>query len=86
MSHSHFDVLDDATEWRRSSGRKVRHDTRMQIRALVGDEDALEDAVLPVVCHDVGRRASPKATTALRPGRRGGFKAVSYTHLTLPTT
>jgi hypothetical protein len=44
------------------------------MHTLVRDEDALEDAVLPTGCHDVGRRASPKPKTAPRPGSRGGFK------------
>lgn len=74
MSHSHHDVLEDATLRKRSSARQVRHAARIQMQLLAGDEEALEDAVLPIVCHDVGRRSSPKPKQAPQPGRRGGFK------------
>jgi hypothetical protein len=76
MSRARDDVLDDATHRRRTSARQVRHAARMQMHVLVRDEDALEDAVLPTGCHDVGRHASPKPRTksAPRSGARGGFK------------
>jgi hypothetical protein len=38
------------------------------------DEEALDDAVLPVVAHDVGRKVGPKAKHMPEPPRRGGFK------------
>lgn len=74
MSRTRADVVDDATLRRRSSARQVRHSARIQMRTLVRDEDALEDAVLPTGCHDLGRRASPKPKDPPPPGRRGGFK------------
>jgi hypothetical protein len=46
----------------------------MHLQAMVRDEDALDDAVLPVGCHDLGRKASPKAKEAPRHGRERGFK------------
>jgi hypothetical protein len=73
MSRSDHDVLDDAALRRRMSARQVRHAARIQMQMLAGDEEALEDAVLPIVCHDVGRRASPKPKQAPQHGR-GGFK------------
>jgi hypothetical protein len=38
------------------------------------DEDALEGAVLPVVCHDVGRHPSSRPSPARHPEQRDGFK------------
>jgi hypothetical protein len=38
------------------------------------DDEALDDAVLPVVPHDVGRKVSPKPKSAPEYPRRGGFK------------
>jgi hypothetical protein len=75
MSRSHDDaVLDDATLRRRMSARQVRHAARIQMQTMVRDEDALEGAVLPVVCHDVGRHTSPRPGPARHPEQRGGFK------------
>lgn len=73
MSRAHDDVLDDALR-RRMAARQVRHSSRIQMHTMVRDEDLLEDAVLPTVRHDVGRRASPKPKSPPAPGRRGGFK------------
>jgi hypothetical protein len=56
------------------SARQVRHEARTHLQSLVWDGDALDDAVLPTGCHDLGRKTSPKARTAPRPGRRKGFK------------
>jgi hypothetical protein len=74
MSRSQDTVIDDATLRRRMSARQVRHEARIQMQSLVRDEDALEGAVLPVVCHDVGRHTSSRPTTARHPEQRGGFK------------
>jgi hypothetical protein len=75
MSRSHDDaVLDDATLRRRMSARQVRHESRIQMQTMVRDEDALEGAVLPVVCHDVGRHTSHRPAPARHPEQRGGFK------------
>jgi hypothetical protein len=38
------------------------------------DEDALEEAVLPVVCHDLGRHTSPRPLPSRHPEQRDGFK------------
>jgi hypothetical protein len=38
------------------------------------DEETLDDTVLPVVVHDVGRKTSPKPRQTPEPPRRGGFK------------
>jgi hypothetical protein len=48
---------------------------RTKLHAIVGDEDALEDADLlcPHVPHDLGRKTS-KPREEVKPGRRGGFK------------
>jgi hypothetical protein len=74
MSRSRDEVLDDATLRRRMSARQVRHAARVQTKVMVRDEDALEAAVLPVGCHDVGRHTSPRPTPARHPEQRGGFK------------
>jgi hypothetical protein len=71
MSRTRDDVVSDAALHRRQSARQVRHEARMQMQTMVGDEDALEDAVLPTGCHDVGRKASPKPKVPSRRGRRG---------------
>ena len=73
MSQAQVDVPSSASH-RRTSSRQVRHAARIQMQVLVRDGDALEDAVLPTGCHDVGRKASPKAKTPPQPGRRSGFK------------
>jgi len=74
MSRSHDAVVDDATMRRRLSARQVRHEARIQMQTMVRDEEALEGAVLPIVCHDVGRHPSPKPKAARHPEQRGGFK------------
>jgi hypothetical protein len=74
MSRAQDDIPEDAALHRRQSARQVRHVARVRMQALVGDDDALEDAVLPTGCHDLGRKTSPKAKSPPRPGRRGGFK------------
>ncbi len=41
------------------------------------DEEILDDAVLPVVPHDVGRKSSPRPKQQpWHPGGRGGFKVL----------
>lgn len=74
MSRSHDAVVEDATLRRRMSARQVRHAARVQMQVMVHDEDALESAVLPVVCHDVGRHRSPRPADPRHPEQRGGFK------------
>jgi hypothetical protein len=74
MSHSHDAAVEDATNRRRMSARQVRHAARIQMQVMVRDEDALEGAVLPVVCHDVGRHPSSRPAPARHPEQRGGFK------------
>ena len=66
--------LDDAQGRRRQSSRSTRHAVRSHLHVASLDEDTLDDAVLPVVAHDVGRKASPKRPKTPAPGRRGGFK------------
>ena len=66
--------LDDAQGRRRKSSRATRHAVRSHLHVACLDDDALEEAVLPVVAHDVGRKTSPKAPKVPAPGRRGGFK------------
>lgn len=66
--------LEDAQGHRRQSSRATRHAVRSSLHIASLDEEALDDAVLPVVPHDVGRKASPKPKKAPTPGRRGGFK------------
>jgi hypothetical protein len=41
---------------------------------MARDEEAIEETVLPVGCHDIGRKASPPPKRTPQPGRRGGFK------------
>jgi hypothetical protein len=74
MSRAQDDIPPDAALHRRQSARQVRHGARMRMQMLSRDGDAMEDAVLPTGCHDLGRKASPKAKSTPRPGRRGGFK------------
>ena len=66
--------LEDAQGHRRQSSRSTRHAVRSHLHVASLDEEALDDAVLPVVPHDVGRKASPKPKKTPAPGRRGGFK------------
>jgi hypothetical protein len=66
--------LEDAQGRRRQSSRATRHAVRSHLHVASYDDEALDDAVLPVVPHDVGRKASPKAPKTPAPGRRGGFK------------
>jgi hypothetical protein len=68
------DALPDAGQHRRSTSRQVRHTTRLYLQTMARDEDAIEDAVLPVGRHDIGRKASSAPQRAPQPGRRGGFK------------
>ena len=68
------DALPDTGQHRRSTSRQVRHTTRLYLQTMARDDDAIEDAVLPVGCHDIGRKASRRQQLAPQPGRRGGFK------------
>jgi len=74
MSHSHDAVVEDATLRRRMSARQVRHAARIQMQEMVRDEDALEEAVLPIVPHDVGRHPTSRPVPARHPEQRDGFK------------
>jgi hypothetical protein len=64
----------DAQGRRRQSSRSTRHAVRNHLHVASLDAEALDEAILPVVPHDVGRKASPKAREEPRPPRRGGFK------------
>ena len=66
--------LDDAQGRRRQTSRTTRHAVRSHLHVALLDEESLDDAVLPVVLHDVGRKTSPKPKQPPAPGRRGGFK------------
>jgi hypothetical protein len=68
------DAVEDTALHRRKSARQVRHTARLHLQTMARDDDAIEEAVLPVGCHDLGRRASPPPRRAPQPGRRGGFK------------
>jgi hypothetical protein len=66
--------LVDAQGRRRQSSRSTRHAVRSHLHVASLDTEALDEAVLPVVAHDVGRKASPKPREAPEPPKRGGFK------------
>jgi hypothetical protein len=66
--------FEDAQGHRRQSSRTTRHATRSHLHVAQQDEESLDEAVLPVVPHDVGRKASPKPKQGPAPGHRGGFK------------
>jgi len=67
-------ALVDAQGRRRQSSRSTRHAVRSHLHVACLDTDALDEAVLPVVAHDVGRKASPRRRGEPAPPRRGGFK------------
>ncbi len=66
--------FEDAQGHRRQTSRSTRHAVRSHLHVAQHDEESLDEAVLPVVAHDVGRKASPKPKQAPAPGHRGGFK------------
>jgi hypothetical protein len=66
--------FEDPTGRRRQSSRTTRHAVRSHLHVAQSDEESLDDAVLPVVAHDVGRKASSKPKKPPSPGHRGGFK------------
>jgi hypothetical protein len=66
--------LEDARGRRRQTSRATRHAVRSSLHTACLDEDTLDDTVLPVVAHDVGRKTSPKPRKPPAPGRRDGFK------------
>ncbi|MBV9660224.1 MAG: hypothetical protein JO337_03615 [Acidimicrobiales bacterium] len=72
----HDEFVEDALGHRKRVSRQVRHNARTRLHALVGDEEALEDADLlcPAPPHDLGRKASPAPKRDPKPGRRQGFK------------
>ena len=65
---------DDTLGHRRRSSRSARHAVRSHLHMAALDEDILDEAVLPVVAHDLGRKTSPKPKRTPEPPRRGGFK------------
>ncbi len=73
MTRAQDDVL-DLPDYRRRSRRQVRHRAKITLRTACLDDEALEAAVLPVGCHDLGRRTSPKPRKPVVEGRRDGFK------------
>jgi hypothetical protein len=73
LSRAH-EAPEDAALHRRLSARRVRHESRIHLQTMVRDEEAIDDAVLPTVRHDLGRKASPKPPKTPQPGRRRGFK------------
>lgn len=73
MTRAQDDVL-DLPHYRRQTVRQVRHQTKAALHGVWDDDEALEATVLPVDCHDVGRRSSPKPKKMPAEGRRGGFK------------
>jgi hypothetical protein len=66
--------LADAQGRRRQSSRSTRHAVRSHLHLACLDAEVLDDTVLPVVAHDVGRKASPKPREEPEPPKRGGFK------------
>jgi hypothetical protein len=66
--------LEDPTGRRKQTSRTTRHAVRSHLHVAQSDEESLDGAVLPVVAHDVGRKASPKPKGQPSPGHRGGFK------------
>jgi len=66
--------VEDAQGRRRRARRATRHAVRSNLHVAALDEQALDETVLPVVMHDVGRKASPKPRELPAPGRRDGFK------------
>jgi hypothetical protein len=69
-------VVEDAPGHRRRTARVARHEARIRLHELAGDEELLEDADLlcPQVPHDLGRKTSPRKKDEAKPGRRSGFK------------
>jgi hypothetical protein len=66
--------IEDAQGQRKRASRTTRHAVRSSLHQAAWDEDILDEAVLPVVPHDVGRKPSPRPRSAPKAGRRGGFK------------
>jgi len=64
----------DAVEHRRRTSRHQRHEARAHLNGLLKDGMDLDEALPPVVMHDLGRKASPKPPKPQHPGRRPGFK------------
>ena len=73
MTRAQDDLL-DVPDYRRRTGRQVRHAAKTTLHTACWDQEALDEAVLPLGHHDVGRRASPKPRRAPTEGRRDGFK------------
>jgi hypothetical protein len=66
--------LEDAQGRRRQSSRSARHEVRSHLHVAQLDDETLESAVLPVVPHDLGRRASPRPKEVPAHPTRDGFK------------
>ena len=73
MTRAQDDVL-DLPDYRRRSRRQVRHRAKITLHTACLDDEALEEAVLPVGAQDLGRRTSPKPRKPVAEGRRDGFK------------
>jgi hypothetical protein len=67
-------LFDVAVDHRRRTVRQERHSTKVQLQTMATDTSILDDVVLPVARHDVGRKTSPKPKKAVAAGRRKGFK------------
>ena len=66
--------VEDALGRRRRTSRTMRHAVRSHLHVAALDEETLDDTVLPVAPHDLGRKASPRPKSVPEPPRRGGFK------------
>ena len=63
-------VARDPVEHRRRTSRQERHAARAHLNGLLKDGTGLDDAMPPVMMHDLGHKP-PKAP---HPGGRRGFK------------
>ncbi len=66
--------FEDAQGRRRQTSRTTRHAVRSHLHVAQLDEESLDNAVLPIVPHDVGRKSSPKPKAAPAHPTRAGFK------------
>jgi hypothetical protein len=67
-------LFDAAVDHRRRTVRQERHLTKVQLQNMATDTSILDDVVLPITRHDVGRKTSPKPKKVVAEGRRKGFK------------
>ena len=66
--------FEDAQGRRRQTSRTTRHAVRSHLHVAQLDEESLDDAVLPIVPHDVGRKSSPKPKAAPAHPTRAGSR------------